>query len=94
MLCGNANALETAAGADTVNSSEMGINVKIDAGNAITTSSINNIFNCGKTGQLYDSVHNVCITVDEPFAKKIAACTTNKQFYNQSTLASVPVVRC
>jgi len=92
-LCGNASALEASAGADTVNSSQVGINAKIDAANQITTSSINNIFNCGKNGQLYDSAHNVCVAVDEPLAKKIAACTTNKQFYNQSSgacMASAP----
>jgi hypothetical protein len=92
-LCGNAMALETSAGADTVNSSQVGIDAKIEATNAITTSSINSIFNCGKNGQLYDSMHNVCIDVAEPLAKKIAACTTSKQFYNQATgacMASAP----
>jgi hypothetical protein len=75
-------------------STALGINAKFNAANTITTSSINNVFNCGKNGQLYDYVHDVCISVDEPLAKKIAACTTNKQFYNQSTLAPVSVVQC
>lgn len=86
-------ALETSAGADTVNSSQVGINAKVQALNAITTASINNILNCQKGGQLYDPTANVCITVDEPLAKKIAACTTNKQFFDQNTgacMASAP----
>ncbi|MBS0232527.1 MAG: hypothetical protein JSR99_03465 [Proteobacteria bacterium] len=93
VVCGNAMALETSAGADTVNSSQVGITAKIDATNAITTAGINQILNCQKAGKLYDPTTNTCIAVDEPLAKKIAACTTSKQFYNQNTgacMASAP----
>jgi hypothetical protein len=85
MVCGNAAALETAAGADTVNASQVGINAKIEAGNAILTSGLNNILKCNQDGKFFDSLHNVCTDPTEPLAKKIAACTTNKQFYNQTT---------
>lgn len=86
-LTGNAMALETSAGADNVNTSQVGINAKIEASNAITTATINQVLTCGKSGQLYNSTNNTCVTVDEPLAKKIAACSTNKQFYNQNTSA-------
>ncbi|WP_414463301.1 hypothetical protein [Hyphomicrobium sp. DY-1] len=78
-------ALEASAGADTVNSSQIGINAKLDASNAITTAGLNYIFNCGKDGKFFDSVHGICITVDEQLAKKIATCTTAHAFYNQGT---------
>ncbi len=84
MTC-QAHALETAAGADTVNSSQVGINAKIDAGNAIITGSMNQILQCNMQGKLFSSTTNVCVDPTEPLAKKIAACTTAKQFYNQTT---------
>lgn len=86
-MCGNALALETSAGADTVNASQVGISAKIDASNAVITSGLNAILKCNQDGRFYDSTHNVCIDPTEPLAKKIAACTTNKQFYNQTTEA-------
>lgn len=92
-LCGNAMALEASAGADTVNSSQVGLDAKLNATNAITTATINQIMNCQKAGKLFDPSTSTCIAVDEPLAKKIAACTTTKQFYNQTTsgcMASAP----
>lgn len=90
VACGNVVALETSAGTDTVNSSQIGITAKVDAINAVTTASINDILNCQKSGKLFDPTTDVCIAVAEPLAKKIADCTTNKQFYNQNTGACQP----
>jgi hypothetical protein len=90
LSCGSAAALETSAGTDTVNASQVGLNAKIEAGNAAITGTINQIMACGRGGELYDSVAHTCVSVDEPLAKKIAACTTNKTWYNQSTGACMP----
>jgi len=84
-LCGNAAALETSAGADTVNASQIGINAKIETVNAVLTAGINQILKCNQEGKFFDAEHHVCIEPSEPLAKKIAACTTNNRFYNQTT---------
>lgn len=83
MMCGQAASLETAAGADTINASQIGIDAKLDASNAYFKTALNNMLDCNKNGQLWTSTG--CIAVDEPLAKKIADCTTNKKFYNQNT---------
>lgn len=85
VMCGKAFALEAAAGADSVNSSQIGINSKIEASNAVLTAGMNQILKCNQDGKFFDSQHNVCTDASEPLAKKIAACTTNKQFYNQTS---------
>lgn len=82
-MCGNVVALETSAGTDTVNSSQIGIDAKLDASNAFFKTALNNMLDCNKNGQLWTSAG--CVAVDEPLAKKIADCTTNKKFYNQNT---------
>ncbi|MBS0234514.1 MAG: hypothetical protein JSR99_13625 [Proteobacteria bacterium] len=92
-LSGNVMALEASAGADNVNSSQLGINAKIDASNQILTAGMNQMLACNIQGKLFDSTANVCKDPGEPLAAKIAACTTNKEFYNQATgdcMASAP----
>jgi hypothetical protein len=95
-FCGNAMALETAAGADTVNSSQVGINAKIESSNAITSSAISRITNCGKDGKTYDAVHNVCVGETDPVAtpgvNKIFACGNgNKIAHSDGTCSgSIP----
>ncbi|WP_414462401.1 hypothetical protein [Hyphomicrobium sp. DY-1] len=84
-LSGNVMALEASAGADNVNSSQLGINAKIDASNQILTAGMNQMLACNIQGKLFDSTADVCKDPGEPLAAKIAACTTNKEFYNQAT---------
>ena len=71
----SANALETAAGADTVNASQVGINAKIEAVNAITKAGLNQILTCQKSGKLFDVTTGTCIAVEETLAKKIRKCS-------------------
>lgn len=82
-LATTSSALETAAGTDTVASSQVGINAKVDASAAVLQTGLNNIITCNKDGQLWTA--DGCVAVDEPLAKKIAACTTDKRFYDQNT---------
>ncbi len=42
-LCGHVNALEASAGADTINTSQVGINAKIDASNSLLEAAVNGL---------------------------------------------------
>jgi hypothetical protein len=65
-LCtASAHALETAAGTDSVNASQIGINAKVEALNNISKAGIDQINKCGWDGKVYDSKHNVCVTITE-----------------------------
>jgi hypothetical protein len=52
-LASTASALETAAGADTVNSSQIGINAKLDASTAVLKQGISQITNCGAANSIF-----------------------------------------
>ncbi|WP_423415860.1 hypothetical protein RLW55_05940 [Hyphomicrobium sp. B1] len=79
----SSSALEASAGADTINASQIGLNAKIEAGNTVLQTGLNNVIACNKDGKLWTA--SGCIPVDEPLAKKIAGCTTDKKFYDQNT---------
>ncbi len=86
MSCaGNLRALETSAGADTVNASQVGITTKIDSSNAILTTDLNQILQCNLQGKLFNSTTSACADPTEPLAHKIADCTSAHNFYNQTT---------
>src|SRR5260221_615973 len=53
-IAGSAMALETAAGTDTVNTSQVGINAKVDASNVILKTGISQITACGPQGKLWN----------------------------------------
>lgn len=54
------NALEASAGADTVHATQMGINAKIEAGNAAITAVINQMLACNRDKKFFDSVSGSC----------------------------------
>jgi hypothetical protein len=90
VLCTTASfALEQAAGTDTVNASQIGLNAKIDAGNKALLSVINQILACNRSNQLYDSSTNTCAPAraSATDVTAILNCGANNQFYNSATKA-------
>ncbi|MBS0234513.1 MAG: hypothetical protein JSR99_13620 [Proteobacteria bacterium] len=84
-LTGNAFALEASAGADTVNTSQLGIDAKLNAINAATTAVLNKILNCAKTGQSFDSASDACIGLTKTEQQTLLSCNKYNQFYNNTT---------
>lgn len=85
MLSGQALGLEASAGADNVNASQVGINAKIDAGNAAMTAVLNKMLNCSKNGQGYSSTTDSCVGLTTTQQTAMLNCNNNKQFYNSAT---------
>lgn len=79
-LTGNAHALEASAGADNVNTSQVGINAKIEASNAITSVAISKMTSCAKLHALYDPNTNVCATVLTSETDPVASPNISKVF--------------
>lgn len=74
-------ALEASAGADTVASSQAGLNAKIEASNTALSSVINQILACNRDGKLFDSVSGACKEVS----------MDDMEIYNETKAVSVPV---
>lgn len=78
-------ALEATAGADTVNASQIGLDAKVNASNAMLGVSINKILACEKNGQTYDSVHDQCVGLTEAQLTAMQNCAKNGQAYDVTT---------
>ncbi len=82
-------ALEATAGPKSVEESQTGLSTKIDAINAATTTVINKILNCSKTGQTYNSLTDACIGMTTTEQTAMLNCQKNGQTYNQATNACI-----
>lgn len=90
----SANALETSAGADTVTSSMIGINAKMEAGNAALTSVINKVLECGKQKELFDPMSKSCVQAEVDFSTFGLADKYDIEIYQEAKTVSVPVPGC
>ncbi len=78
-------ALELSAG-QNLGASQVGIDSKLSASNALLMSGAELILNCNHTNQLFDSSTNTCKPpVDPAMIKKMAECNAAKQFYSETT---------